>query len=212
MQGLETDVKSVNEREFFLANRSLSGWTVAGSILLTNISTIQFIGLNGSAYQWGAIFIAWEIIAVIGMIVSAKVFLPHYYSSGVSTIPEFVGLRYGKVGRSVIAVLVFVSTGFIYLPTLVYSSSVIFSNFLDFGFFNALSPTHKLLVIAMFLVLIGNTYIFFGGMRFIAMTDSIVAIIFGSFGVALLVGCIVRLSGLEPGGFLESFNQADRSK
>ncbi len=201
--------KSKKEREFFLADRSLSGWTVAGSILLTNISTVQFIGLNGSAYQWGVIFIAWEVIAVFGMIVCAKMFLPHYYSSGVATIPEFVGLRYGKKGRLALAILVCLSTGFIYLPTLVYSSSVIFADVFRIQFLLDLPPGSRFFFMAVFLVLIGNTYILFGGMRFIARSDTAVAIIFGLFGLSLTIGCALKVGDGNLAVFFRTFTETN---
>lgn len=201
-----------SRQDFFLANRSLSGWTVAGSILLTNISTVQFIGLNGSAYQWGAIFIAWEVIAVFGMILSAKVFLPHYYSSGVSTIPEFVGLRFGPYGRTILAVLVTTSVCFIYLPTLVYSSTVLFSNMLPSWLLSTLSENHRFLWIAVILVLIGNTYIFFGGMKFIAISDSVVACIFALCGVLLALGCFWEMGSGNIRSFFEALLSSNRER
>ena len=56
-------------KSYFLAGNMLTGWVIAGSLMLTNLSTEQLIGLNGNAYTHGAQVIAWEVIAAVGMVV-----------------------------------------------------------------------------------------------------------------------------------------------
>ena len=56
---------------YFLAGNTLTGWVIAGSLMLTNLSTEQLIGLNGNAYTHGAQVMAWEIIAAFAMVVMA---------------------------------------------------------------------------------------------------------------------------------------------
>src|SRR5690554_5905619 len=65
---------------YFLAGNSLPWFVVAGSLMLTNLSTEQLIGLNGGAYLSGAIVMAWEVIAAIALVLMAVYFLPRYWS------------------------------------------------------------------------------------------------------------------------------------
>ena len=68
---------------YFLGGRSLTGVVIAGSLLLTNLSTEQLVGLNGSAYKEGILVMAWETLAALTMVVTAIVLLPTidmYYS------------------------------------------------------------------------------------------------------------------------------------
>ena len=63
---------------YFLAGRGLSAVFIAGSLLLTNLSAEQLIGLNGSAYGFNLSSMAWEVTAALATICMAFVFLPRY--------------------------------------------------------------------------------------------------------------------------------------
>ncbi|RMH63757.1 MAG: solute:sodium symporter family transporter, partial [Calditrichaeota bacterium] len=65
-------------RGYFLAGRSLSGVVIAGSLLLTNLSTEQRVGLNGVAFKEGILVMAWETLAALAMVITALVLLPRY--------------------------------------------------------------------------------------------------------------------------------------
>ena len=60
---------------YFLGGRSLTGVVIAGSLLLTNISTEHLVGMNGSAYKNGAIIIAWEVTSAFALIAAALYFV-----------------------------------------------------------------------------------------------------------------------------------------
>ncbi len=76
---------------YFLGGRSLTGIIIAGSMLLTNISTEHLIGMNGSSYKNGFIIIAWEVTSALALIVAAVIFIPKYLRMGLTTIPEYLG-------------------------------------------------------------------------------------------------------------------------
>ena len=63
---------------FFLAGRSLTFPVIAGSLLLTNLSTEQMVGLNGSAFKEGMSVMAWEVVAVVALVLMALWFLPKF--------------------------------------------------------------------------------------------------------------------------------------
>ena len=75
---------------YFLGGRSLTGIVIAGSMLLTNISTEHLIGMNGSSYKNGFIIIAWEVTSALALVVAAIYFVPRYLKMGLTTIPEFL--------------------------------------------------------------------------------------------------------------------------
>jgi len=56
---------------YFLGGRSLTGVIIAGSLLLTNISTEHLVGMNGSAYKNGAIIVAWEVTSALALVIAA---------------------------------------------------------------------------------------------------------------------------------------------
>ncbi len=77
--------------EYFTGGRALTWPVVAGSLLLTNLSTEQLVGLNGAVYGDKALVgIAWEALAAFAMIATALLFLPTYLASGFTTTPAFL--------------------------------------------------------------------------------------------------------------------------
>jgi len=81
---------------FFLGGRSLTFPIIAGSLLLTNLSTEQMVGLNGSAYANGLSVMAWEVVAVVALVLMAIFFLPKFLRTGITTVPQFLEQRYDR--------------------------------------------------------------------------------------------------------------------
>ena len=77
--------ETLNSHEgYFLGGRSLTGVVIAGSMLLTNISTEHLIGMNGSSYKNGFIIIAWEVTSALALILTAVYFVPKYLKMGLN--------------------------------------------------------------------------------------------------------------------------------
>lgn len=81
---------------YFLAGRGLPGFVIAGSLLLTNLSAEQLVGTNGQTWSVGMSPMAFEIVAAPCCIVLALFAAPRYLKSGITTIPELIGLRYDR--------------------------------------------------------------------------------------------------------------------
>ena len=73
---------------YFLAGRGLSAVFIAGSMLLTNLSAEQLIGLNGSAYGFNLSSMGWEVTAAVATICMAFISLPRYIAGAFSTLPQ----------------------------------------------------------------------------------------------------------------------------
>ena len=78
---------------YFLGGRSLTAPVIAGSLLLTNLSTEQMVGLNGQAYTEGVLVMAWETLAAIAIVVTALMLVPRYLRTGISIIPGIIEER-----------------------------------------------------------------------------------------------------------------------
>ena len=79
---------------YFLAGHGLTGTFIAGSLLLTNLSAEQLIGLNGSAYAFNLSSMAWEVTAAVAIVIMALVLLPRYLTGGFTTLPEYLESRF----------------------------------------------------------------------------------------------------------------------
>ena len=98
---------------YFLAGRGLSAWFIAGSLLLTNLSAEQLIGLNGSAYGYNLSSMAWEVTAAFSTICMAFLFLPRYLAGGFSTLPQFLNSRFDDDVRKLTVILFMLGYGLV---------------------------------------------------------------------------------------------------
>ena len=109
---------------YFLAGRGLSAVFIAGSLLLSNLSAEQLIGLNGSAYGFNLSSMAWEVTAAFATVCMAFVFLPRYLAGAFTTLPEFLCDRYDDGVRRMTVVLFMVGYGLVTIPGVLYSGSI----------------------------------------------------------------------------------------
>ena len=109
---------------YFLAGRGLTAVFIAGSMLLTNLSAEQLIGLNGSAYGFNLSSMGWEVTAAVATVCMAFIFLPRYLAGAFTTLPEFLNDRFDGSVRALSAVLFMVGYGLITIPSVLYAGSI----------------------------------------------------------------------------------------
>ncbi|MCL4138281.1 UNVERIFIED_CONTAM: hypothetical protein GTU68_000566, partial [Idotea baltica] len=183
---------------YFLAGRSLTSIVIAGSLLLTNLSTEQLVGLNGGAFNNGMVVMAWEVVAALAMLLMAVVFLPRYLRSGITTVPQFLELRYDSSVRVFTAVLFLASLVINFLPFVLYSGAVFMRDVFGLPAVLAVSPDTALWMTVIAIGLVGSCYAVFGGLKAVAVSDTL-------NGIGLLVGGlsipILGLIALGKGSF-----------
>lgn len=161
---------------YFLGGRSLTAGVIAGSLLLTNLSTEQIVGLNGSAYKDGLSVMAWETLAAIAMVVTAVLLLPRYLKGGLTTVPQFLATRFDVSTKTITSGLFLTGYVVVLLPVILYSGSVAISGMFDVpGMFN-ISDSAALVACIWGIGIIGSIYAVFGGLKAVAVSDSINAI------------------------------------
>lgn len=169
------------EDGFFLAGRSLTGVVIAGSLLLTNLSTEQLVGLNGGSFAEGLSVMAWEVIAGCSLVVLALFFLPRYLKSGISTIPQFLEERYDAKVRALTTGIFIVAYMLILLPFVLFSGASALAYMLDLPTLLGLGSTATIWVVVAFIAIVGSAYAIFGGLRAVAVSDTF-------NGLGLLIG------------------------
>ena len=183
----ETDSKD----GYFLAGRGLTGVFIAGSMLLTNLSAEQLIGLNGSAYKFNLSAMAWEVTAGFATIVMALVFLPKYLAGAFTTLPEFLKTRFDDSVRRMTVVLFMVGYGLITIPSVLYAGSVAVLRLFDIPELIGLSYEVSLVLTIVMVGSVGALYAIFGGLKAVAVSDTL-------NGVGLLIiGILVPVLGLS---------------
>ena len=179
---------------YFLAGRGLTAVFIAGSLLLTNLSAEQLIGLNGSAYGVNLSSMAWEVTAAIATICMAFIFLPRYLAGAFSTLPEFLNSRFDDDVRRLSVLLFMLGYGLVTIPSVLYSGSIAVLRLFDVPELFNLPYTQAL---TLTIVMIGSTgalYAVFGGLKAVAVSDTL-----NGIGL-LLIGLAVPLLGLSALG------------
>jgi len=158
---------------YFLGGRSLTGIVIAGSMLLTNISTEHLVGMNGSAYKNGAIIIAWEVTSALALIIGAIYFIPKYLRMGLTTIPEYVEMRFDGTLRSLLSLLLIISYVFTLLPFVLYTGALNIESIFDLSGVLGISKSVSLVSCILCVGAIGGIYAIFGGLKMVATSDAI---------------------------------------
>lgn len=188
---------------YFLGGRSLKGIIIGGSLMLTNLSTEQLVGLNGQGYRYSMVVMAWEMGATIALIFMALVFLPKYLKSGVTTIPDFLENRFDKSTRQMVTMLFLVAYIVTYLPTVLYSGSLILTGLFDIPKLLNVSQFTAVAIVVWGVGIIGSLYAIFGGLKAVAVSDTL-------NGVGLLIGGLAipafALNKLGNGSFSQGIN------
>lgn len=180
-----------NQDGYFLAGRGLTGVFIAGSMLLTNLSAEQLIGLNGSAYGFNMSAMAWEVTAGFATIIMALVFLPRYLKGAFTTLPEFLANRYDDGVRRLTVVLFMVGYGLITIPSVLYSGSVAVLRLFDVPKLLDIDYSVALFITVFVVGTVGAIYAVFGGLKAVVVSDTI-------NGIGLLfIGLLVPILGFR---------------
>ena len=166
---------------YFLGGRSLTGTVIAGSMLLTNISSEHLIGMNGNSYVNGFIVIAWEVTSSIALVIAAIYFIPKYLKMGLTTIPQFLENRFDGLTRTMVAAILIFSFVVTLLPIVLYSGAIGIESLFGISEVLGVDKTQGLWITVVAIGAIGSIYAIFGGLKAVAFSDTI-------NGIGLLLG------------------------
>ena len=179
---------------YFLAGRGLSAVFIAGSLLLTNLSAAQLIGLNGSAYGFNLSSMGWEVTAAIATVAMAFIFLPRYLAGAFTTLPQFLRDRFDDGLQRMTVILFMVGYGLVTIPGVLYSGSIAVLQLFDIPSLLSVTYSQGLVITIVTIGCLGAMYAIFGGLRAVAVSDTL-------NGVGLLiVGIAVPILGLSTLG------------
>lgn len=187
---------------YFLGGRSLTGGYIAGSLLLTNLSTEQLVGLNGAAFTNGLSVMAWEVLAGISLVLMALFFLPIYLKSGIATIPEFLEKRFNPTTRTITTIIFIVAYAVILLPMVLYTGAKAIVGILQLDTMLGVPPFSALVGMVILIGLIGSIYAIVGGLRTVAVSDTLNG--FGLLTGGLLIAWLA-LKMVHPDGVIPAF-------
>lgn len=166
---------------YFLGGRSLRAPVIAGSLMLTNLSANNFVGMSAEAYSTNMSNMGWEVASGLALVIVALFLLPRYLKQGITTIPEFINARFDRSTKSFVTILFLISYIVNLLPVTLYSGAVAMSQIFNVEQMLNITYAQSIWVTVWVIGIIGSIYAIFGGLRAVAISDSL-------NGIALVVG------------------------
>lgn len=151
-----------DSKDYFLAEGSLTWWAIGASLIASNISAEQFIGMSGSGFKMGLAIATYEWMAAITLIIVAVFFIPVYLKNKIFTMPQFLHKRYNGTVAMIMAVF------WLALYVVVNLTSILYLGALAVSSISGFSLEFCMYAIAVFAVIIT-----LGGMKVIGYTDVI---------------------------------------
>ena len=115
---------TTDTKDFFLAEGSLTWWAIGASLIASNISAEQFIGMSGEGFFLGIAISAYEWIAALGLVIIAIWFIPIYLKNKIFTMPQFLTNRYNDSVALIMAIFWLFLYIFVNLTSILYLGAV----------------------------------------------------------------------------------------
>jgi SSS family solute:Na+ symporter len=152
-----------NTTDFFLAEGQLTWWAIGASLIASNISAEQFIGMSGNGFRLGLAISAYEWLAAVSLVVVAVFFMPVYLKNKIYTMPQFLKTRYNETVAMIMAIFWLFLYIFVNLTSILYLGAIAINNLTGGAYFHLIMI--GLALFALFITL--------GGMKVIGYTDVI---------------------------------------
>lgn len=151
-----------DSKDYFLAEGSLTWWAIGASLIASNISAEQFIGMSGSGFKMGLAIATYEWMSALTLIIVAVFFIPVYLKNKIYTMPQYLNERYNG------QVAMIMSVFWLLLYVLVNLTSILYLGALAISSISGLNLTLCMVFLAVFALMIT-----LGGMKVIGYTDVI---------------------------------------
>lgn len=187
-----------DSKDYFLASKSLTWWAVGASLIASNISAEQFIGMSGSGFAIGLAIASYEWMAAITLIVVAKWFLPIYLKEGIYTMPQFLEHRYDGRVKTIMAIFWLFVYVFVNLTSVLYLGALALKNIMGVDMSTGIIG----------LVLFAAIYSIYGGLKAVAWTD-VIQVLFLVAGGLMTTFLALDALGADQGiiaGFEKLYN------
>lgn len=185
--------KAATASDYFLASRSLPWWAVGGSLIASNISAEQIIGMNGSGFELGLAIAAYELMAAITLILVAKFLLPIFLKKEIYTMPQFLEDRYNSTTRTIMSVFWIALFVLVNIATVIFLGALAIEQLLDVPLVWGIVG----------LVFYSACFSIFGGLKAVVWTDVLQVIVLmlggtvAAWGILSVVGDGSVLTGIS---------------
>lgn len=174
-------------QDYFLASKALPWWAIGASLIASNISAEQFIGMSGSGFAIGLGIASYEWMAAITLILVGKFFLPVFLKKKIYTMPQFLEMRYDGRVRTAMASFWLLVYVFVNLTSILYLGALALNTIMG------IPLLYGIIGLAMFAAI----YSIYGGLKAVAWTDLIQVVFLIAGGLVTTYIALDLLSGGE---------------
>jgi SSS family solute:Na+ symporter len=184
-------------KDYFLAEGSLTWWAIGASMIASNISAEQFIGMSGSGFKVGVAVAAYEWVAAVVLIIVAVFFMPVYLKNKIFTMPQFLEQRYNSTLSLIMSIFWLFLYVLVNLTSILYLGALALSNLIGGDSFHTI-----IILLALFSLLIS-----IGGMKVVGYTDvvQVVVLVIGGLVTTYIALSLVSTKFGLGGGAISGF-------
>jgi len=163
----EKEGQEKDSSDYFLASKSLPFWAIGSSLIASNISAEQFIGMSGSGFRVGLAIASYEWMAAVTLLVIAYFFLPIYLEKEIFTMPQFLEQRYDGRVRMLLAIFWLLVYVFVNLTSVLYMGGLSMNIIMGLPLWGSIAG----------LALFATAYSLYGGLKAVAWTDVVQVVV-----------------------------------
>jgi len=167
-----------NTKDYFLASKALPWWAIGASLIASNISAEQIIGMSGSGYALGLAIASYEWMAAATLIIVGKYLLPIFLKNNINTMPQYIEQRFDHKVKTILAVFWLAVYVFVNLTSILWLGGLAIETVAGVDWLYGM----------IFLALFSVAYSLYGGLKAVAYTDiiQVVLLVFGGLALSYL--------------------------
>jgi len=177
--------KQETSKDYFLAGKSLPWWIIGGSLIASNISAEQFIGMSGDGFRFGLAIATYEFMAAATLILVAWLMLPIFLKKNIYTMPQFIEQRFDSKVRTGLAIFWLLIIVFVNVTSVLYLGALTLENTLGIN----------MVIGVIGLAIYSATFSIFGGLKTVVWTDLIQVFFLIAGGLATTYFALDAYSG-----------------
>ena len=185
--GFYLDRKKKSAADLFLGGRSLKWWQIGFSIFSANAGPMMLVGFASIGFTQGVVGSNFEWLAWIFLLLLAMVFIPHYLATKISTMPQFLLVRYGKRSYNFFIIYSLISILVVWLGGALYAGGLLISQIFDCTLLQAM------VVVAA----IATSFTAFGGLKAVVRTGIFQSLIIILSSIILTYLSLKKIGGIH---------------
>jgi len=190
--------------DIFLGGRTLRWWQIGFSLFSANAGPMMVVGFAGIGFSQGVVGSNFEWLAWIFILILAMFFLPHYLAAKISTIPQFLKLRFGVRAYNFLVIYSLISILLVWLGSALYAGGLVISEAFNWPLMRSVT----------IVVIIAASFTAFGGLKAVVSTGIFQSLIIIVSSIVLTflalkeVGGVGRLIHAAPARYWKLFRPA----